>query len=326
LVALATVGYERSMTRSLGLGACSLLLTLATGCSSAPQVVGEPSSPPSGAQAVVSDVALIALQLMSVRDGHGGPQYFPIDGEPIVGEPHMVEATLTKKMARVELEVSAQDGTVLSTLPLKLGQTDAIAGVSMEGLSVPYVAELTVPTKDFVLTVVGTTLDGKPFSVRANAYRPQLLELRTRYMPDMFGGQTIEYKVELKNYGPADRFEVSLTDSLGFLRSPEKQELRLATRQGTTLLIELALPIAEENALLNDQLLVAVRSVSEPRAQTSTMANITVVPGRDTDGDFFADEDDNCPQVKNSRQEDEDGDGLGDECDPRPRRAAKQKT
>ena len=39
---------------------------------------------------------------------------------------------------------------------------------------------------------------------------------------------------------------------------------------------------------------------------------------RDTDNDGTPDQSDNCPSVSNTEQQDSDGDGIGDECDPTP--------
>lgn len=55
-----------------------------------------------------------------------------------------------------------------------------------------------------------------------------------------------------------------------------------------------------------------------PGTPDAPIASIDATPVVDTDGDMVPDSDDDCPLVPDSDQADEDGDGLGDVCDPCP--------
>ena len=53
-------------------------------------------------------------------------------------------------------------------------------------------------------------------------------------------------------------------------------------------------------------------------SMTSHDASIDSSPNADDDGDTILNKDDNCPKKANTQQEDEDGDAMGDVCDPCP--------
>jgi hypothetical protein len=48
------------------------------------------------------------------------------------------------------------------------------------------------------------------------------------------------------------------------------------------------------------------------------LGEVAFYEGEDSDGDGFSDDGDNCPEIYNPDQNDLDGDGLGDLCDPNP--------
>lgn len=87
------------------------------------------------------------------------------------------------------------------------------------------------------------------------------------------------------------------------------------TTTGLTLVVPITTTIGSAAADGSYRSTVVVRGAAMSRSASFT---ISVSCGRDSDGDGYRDEADNCPLVNSPSQLDSDGDGTGDPCDDTP--------
>lgn len=263
---------------------------------------------------------IIGLDLMSVRNGHGGPQYFPIDGDPVAGNPYVLEVQIYKGATSVALEMRDLAGQLISTTRLERTRPPDWPDHTKH-----WGARLTLPAQSARLYVIGVMEDGQEFRTGSRTVDAKTFEVRMGYVPSIIGGRPLDYEIELQNFGAPDRFEVTVTDDAQFLAAPVKAEVALAQKESRTITVKLDLPVADEATTnMESHIYVAVRSLNLGTTG-GAYGSISLLPGRDADADLVGDDLDNCPSITNPPQADQDQDGIGDECDPEPTKAAKTK-
>lgn len=256
-----------------------------------------------------SSIAFGSFRFVRRQEGvHGG--YFEIDGMPLSGAPATARADLWGGPDDATFRLVDDAGVELQVLALRKGLPDT--------------------ARDEFLGTFG--LPAVPFHVVMDAIDASGAHIQRQY-PVMFRAQPVavffhhgQSNAIAAGTGRRFRFAVTNvgTESATFaldVRTTLGQVVDLSppavtVEPGTSALVSFSLSIpAEAVPPCFIHLRMTATETTDPAVMNSASAELELSRPDDADNDYVPDAIDNCPEVPNHSQIDQDGNGIGDECD-----------
>ena len=217
------------------------------------------------------------------REGHEG--LFPINGQPVLGDPQLARARFQGSVGTVTFEAVSAAGAHLADLPLVAGDPDASAD--------EFVGAVTLPLEKFRVYAHGTDASGRAvtrafpvlFGVQTVRVRPVSEGVR------LAAGVTTPVEFDVTNLGPAGTFFITAADDAHFVTGVSASTLAVASGGVGRVTVNLFAPVS--TTVEFDTLTVVARSAAD--ATVSNSARIGIAVGtRDQDGDGVPDDTDQC--------------------------------
>jgi hypothetical protein len=199
------------------------------------------------------------------RPGHEGLS--PIDGSPVPGQTGTVEAVLTEGFSTGRFEFRAKTGEVLQALDLTQGSGAAVD---------EFFGDVTPPNTQFLVYVTGQDVNGAAYQrVLPGTIKPQTVVISPPLVSDLLQGlhqaQTTTYNFQVKNFGPADSFQVSASDSAGFISGISPTTFQLGTNESINVTLQVQPPGKTPTSTPTD-LTISVASQTNAGASKSSCA------------------------------------------------------
>lgn len=218
----------------------------------------QPSSAPVET-AVAAPVSLDRFEFQEVggRPGHEG--LFEIQGFPLAGSKYPVAASVDGDFSVVHFEFRSIEGEPLQKFSLK---KDRASG--------DFSGEATVPERAFRIYATGVDMTGHPFQVAASHdVRPQsFIVLAPRY-GEWKVGEPVEIAAQIRNFGPADTFNIVVTEARLLLRPPMK--LQLYVSSGETKEFRIPLPVPADGTIDSAEVVIVATRASDPQASNHAL-------------------------------------------------------
>jgi hypothetical protein len=224
-----------------------------------------------------SDIYFMKAEFVEVggRPGHEG--LFRIKGQPITGHPATLQVSVSAKQARTtEFALVSSKGDVLQKLHLKVMDNDR------EFLELT--GDVALPNVPFRIAVMGRDLKAMPYQ----RFDAPLFHVETVQVVPKFGFEEIaarEKKMgefEVKNFGPARAFKVTVADAHKFVTEVEPKELSLGVNGNRNLKVKLAVPLGTQ-AGVGDDVVVVVASTSGAPTTNSAIVHLSVARNSNAD-------------------------------------------
>jgi hypothetical protein len=219
---------------------------------------------------VQSEISFINAQFVTPggRPGHEG--LFPISGQPIAGEPATIQVSMSAgDVKSTEFAFVSERGDILQRQALKVTDADS-EFLEMTG-------EVELPSVPFRLAVSG--LDGNGMRYQ-RFYGPLFHAATVQVLPKLdfdqiAPGSSRTAVFEIRNYGQARTFKITVTDTQRLVTSVEPQELSIGSRGSGSVHVVLAVP-ATAHKFRRDNLVVLAQSTSGPATANSAVVPIMV--------------------------------------------------
>jgi subtilisin-like proprotein convertase family protein len=205
------------------------------------------------------------------RPGHKGD--FPVIGSPIANQLSQVDALLSaEEVNTAQFELRTPEGAVLQSLTLS--EVPTLSGVFKE-----FHGDVTVPNTSYLTYVKGLDVNGKDYQrVIPGITKPQTVKITAPAIPDLHPGETTTYKLQVKNFGAVDSFQLSGHDDL-FIRSISPATFTLNTNQSIDVTVELEPPPDTPHGYA-DTLTFLAQSTGNSGAQNYANVQMLVTIGR----------------------------------------------
>jgi len=214
-------------------------------------------------------VGLASFSEMSVFMGQ--ELWGTIQGQPRAGANQRIDIVYSLPASDVVVEVRDREGRLLAESKASF----FLSGARDESA---WFAPIEPPVGPFQLYVRGKSSDGQPFrqGVRTS-FVGQHIQIK---LPPGLGrhpdGGSVDSKVELRNDGPDDRFEIVVEAQGAPLTTPGKQVVEIAHGQTYTHPFTLVLPASTSEQLEYARVKVGVRSLSTPVLVTSATTSFAI--------------------------------------------------
>jgi hypothetical protein len=208
------------------------------------------------------------------RIGHSG--YFPIPGQPVVGDTQTVVARLNGVTTNVAFSLVSEAGDLLQPLTLHQGDPNAIPD--------DFVGTLSLPVQQFRVVATGNDANGVAFQRTIPVlFRPETVRVTpTTFLEDgLPQGQTVALVFEVQNSGAADTFNLAANDGQFFVTSISPSSLTLPSGATGTVTINLLVP-ASAALGTDDSVTVIATSAANPAISNSSVQTFEVAGGDST--------------------------------------------
>ena len=218
------------------------------------------ASPPAQIESATAEpVQLERFEFQEVggRPGHEG--LFAIQGFPLSGATYPVEASVDGDFSVVHFEFRSIEGEPLQKLGLK---KDRASG--------DFAGEVTVPDRAFRIYATGVDMTGHPFQVStAHEIRPQTFAVLASRYEERNVGEPVEIAARIRNEGPADTFNILVTEPRLLLRPPFK--LQLYVSSGETKEFTIPLPVPADGTVDSAEVMIVATRASDPQASNHAL-------------------------------------------------------
>jgi len=217
-----------------------------------------------------SDIYFIKAEFVEVggRPGHEG--LFRIQGQPIAGRHATLQVSLSAAESKsTEFALVSTKGDVLEKLHLHATSEDRDF-LDMAG-------DVALPSEPFRVAVLGRDEREMPYQrFYATLFHAESVELKPRFGFDAVPpGEKKTGEFEVKNFGPARSFKVTVVDAHKFVTRVEPLELTVGANETRRLNVEIAVP-AGTQAGVGDDLIVVVASTSGTPTSNSAIVHLSV--------------------------------------------------
>jgi von Willebrand factor A domain-containing protein 7 len=205
---------------------------------------------------------------MGGRPGHEG--LFRIQGQPIAGKPARLQVSMSAGDARTtEFALVSARGDVLERLHLHATSEDRdfldLAG------------EVELPGVPFRIALTGRDEREMPYQrFYAPLFHAESVQVVPKFgFDEIAPGEKKTGELDVRNFGPARTFKVTVTDAHRFVTEVEPQELMVAANGIGKLHVQLAAP-ADTQRGVGDDVIVVVASTSGAAASNSAIVHLSV--------------------------------------------------
>ncbi|MBS1804103.1 MAG: hypothetical protein JST28_12100 [Acidobacteria bacterium] len=225
-----------------------------------------------------SEIYFIKAEFVELggRLGHQG--LFRIHGQPIAGQPATLQVSISATKARsTEVALVSSGGELLQKLHLKTTDNDR------EFLEL--MGAVALPSVPFRIAVIGRDAKGMPYQ-RYNSpfFHAESVQVIPRFSFDeLAAGEKKTGEFEVRNFGPARTFKVTLTDAHKFVTSVEPQELSIPGGNVGLFKAQLDVP-AGTQAGVGDDVIAVVASTSGTATSNSAIVHLSVARKADPGG------------------------------------------
>jgi len=208
------------------------------------------------------------------RIGHSG--YFPIPGQPVVGDTQTVVARLNGITSNISFSLVTEAGDPLQ--PLSLSQGDPNAAPD------DFVGTLALPSQPFRVVGTGKDANGAAFQRTISVlFRPETVRVTpTTFLEDgLPQGQSVALVFQVQNIGAADTFNLTGSDGQFFVTSVSPASLALPAGGTGTVTVNLFVPLSAPIGT-NDSITLVATSATNLNISNSSVQTFEVASGDTT--------------------------------------------
>jgi von Willebrand factor A domain-containing protein 7 len=187
-----------------------------------------------------TDIYFVSVKFVKPggRPGHEG--LFPIQGQPLAGEPATLETTVSGGLHQVAFKLVTEGGDTIKTIPMRGPDSNGSPGDASRS----YVGSFDLPSTTFRVAMAGTDAQGREYQRFFHIlFHAETVEISSTFDRDgLPPGKTTPVVFKVRNIGAPATFRIIAVDGKQFAKGAEPQELSLGTGETKTVSVEMAVP------------------------------------------------------------------------------------
>lgn len=217
-----------------------------------------------------SDIHFVAVEFVKIggRLGHEG--LFRIQGEPVVGTPATLQASLSASAAKTtDFYLVTERGQTIQKLQMQ--------AVNSDREFLEFVGSVTLPNVPFRVAVMGRDLSGKQYQrFFSSLFHAESVEVSAKAgFDELTAGDTKHIEFTVRNIVFPRTFNMTVTDAHQFVSKVEPKELVLGAGASGTVRVDLTVPAGTAPGVGEDVVIVAA-SIAGPPTSNSGVVHFSV--------------------------------------------------